>query len=189
VATGGQSNGRGEVKVWDGDGRLLLGASDHPSDVESVGFSPDGKWLLSGDTSGILKVRNAETGTVLWETTRGAPSTSATFSPDGQRVAAAGVPNAQVWDARTGTEVYTLRGSPTGFHCVRFNPDGQRLITCGDGIILWDMSTGQQALTLRSRCREAQFSADGSRIFSAGFDTSVGATQLMIWEAGPSAGP
>jgi WD40 repeat protein/predicted Ser/Thr protein kinase len=181
IATGGKSHERGEVKVWDCDGRQLLGVSDHAWDVTSVAFSPDRKWLLSGDGLGTVKVRNAETGKVLWEAGPNGPSASATFSPDGRWVAAAGAPDARVWDAATGKPLHNLPGgSPAGFHRIRFSPDGRRLITTGDGLLLWDLNTGQEALWLRGKYYEGRFSADGSRLFAVRWELTPA---LMVWEA------
>jgi WD40 repeat protein len=185
VATGGRSHEGGEVKVWDGDGRLVLGVRDHPTGVVSVAFSPDRRRLLSGDDGGTVKVRDAETGKVLWETGPGGPSASATFSPDGRWVAAGGG-KARVWDAATGAELHTLTGSPGGLECVRFSPDGQRLVAAGNEIILWDVTTGQEALRLKGGKFEVRFSADGSRLLAAGTNPTPA---VKVWEAAPAASP
>jgi WD40 repeat protein len=184
VATGGRSPEGGEVKVWDGDGRLLLGVRDHPSGVVSVAFSPDGRRLLSGGGE-TVKVRDVETGQVLWETGTGNPSASATFSPDGRWVAATGW-KVRVWDAATGAEVHTLTGNSGGASCVRFSPDGQRLVAGGDEIILWDVTTGQEALRLKGGNFEVRFSADGSRLLGA---VSQSTPAVKVWEAAPAADP
>ena len=154
VATGGKSQGQGEVKVWDEDGRLLLGVSDHGPNLVSVAFSPDQRWLLSGDFDGNLKLRDAEKGTMRWET-RGPPAEHATFSPDGRWVAAGGGTQVRVWDAATGERLHTLNVSANGAQCVRFSPDGQRLMTSTrEGtLILWDVTTGVEALRLKGGVR------------------------------------
>ncbi len=183
VATAGQSQGRGEVKVWDGDGRLLLNAGDHAPNVFSVGFSPDQKWLVSSDSGRTLKVRDAQTGKVRWEA-RG-PADQTTFSPDGRWVAGAAGSEVRVWDAATGEELHTLDASSMAVQCVRFSPDGQRLITSTrEGtIILWDVMTGVEALRLKGASGEVFFSADGARLFAAE------APGVKVWEAASAAGP
>ena len=184
VATGGRSHEGGEVKVWDGDGRLLLGVRDHPTGVVSVAFSPDRRRLLSCDDVS-MKVRDAETGKVLWETGPSNQSVYATFSPDGRWVAATGW-KVRVLDAETGAEVHTLTGSPRGLPRVRFSPDGQRLVAGGDEIVLWDVTTGQEALRLKGGDFEVRFSADGSRLLAAG---SHPTPAVKVWEVAPAAGP
>jgi WD40 repeat protein len=99
---------------------------------------------------------------------------------------AAGGWKARVWDAATGAEVHTLTGRPGGFPCVRFSPDGQRLVAGGDEIILWDVTTGQEALRLKGGSFEVRFSADGSRLLAAG---SQPTPAVKVWEGTPAAGP
>jgi eukaryotic-like serine/threonine-protein kinase len=189
VATGGGTRERSEVKVWDADGSLLLSANDHRHGVVSVAFSPDRRWLVSGDGGGTVKVRNATTGEVLWERTQAtwAPSATVTFSPDGLRVAAGdGWSKVRVWDSATGEELHALTGSAKGGNCVRFSPDGRRLVSSGiEGtILLWDTTTGVEALRLKGGYEEVWFSADGSRLFSAGGQPTAA---VKVWEA--AAGP
>jgi WD40 repeat protein len=202
VATGGSSREGGEVKVWDGDGRLVLGVSDHTSGVVSVAFSPDRRRLVSGEANGTVKVRDLGTGKVLWETVTSTPSVSitlspdgrfvmstpsvsATFSPDGRWVAATGW-DARVWDAATGAEVHTPTGNPRGLWCLRFSPDGRRLVAGGDEIILWDVATWQEALRLKGGGPEVRFSADGSRLLAAGTEPTPA---VKAWEAAPAGAP
>jgi WD40 repeat protein len=185
VATGGVANGRGEVKVRDGSGRQLLAANDHGKGVVSVAFGPDSRRLVSGDGNGTVKLRDVATREVLWEQTPHSLPAMVAFSPDGRRVAAAdGWSKARVWEAATGEELCVLTGANT--QCVRFSPDGQRLVSSGDSstVTVWDVTTGQEALGLGEGHREVWFSADGSRLFSAGWDLNPG---VKVWEAGPVA--
>jgi WD40 repeat protein len=152
--------------------------------VVSVAFSPDGRRLLSGDDVSV-KVRDAETGKVLWETGKSNRSVYATFSPDGRLVAATGW-SVRVLDAETGAEVHNLTGSPRGLPRVRFSPDGRLLVASSDEIILWDVTTGQEALRLKGANSEVRFSADGSRLLAAELQPTPA---VKVWEAAPAAGP
>ena len=52
------------------------------------------------------------------------------FSPDGQRIATGSSDTtAKVWDAASGTNLFTLRGHSAGIFSVAFSPDGQRIVT------------------------------------------------------------
>ena len=59
----------------------------HPSDVYSVGFSPDGTHVVSGCWDSSVRIWNATTGEIeriLMEHTNGVLSVA--FSPDGTRI-------------------------------------------------------------------------------------------------------
>jgi WD40 repeat protein len=98
----------------------------------------------------------------------------------------------KVWDASTGKEVRTLAGHRAAVTCVAFSPDGKRLAAGilaakkvltwePSEITVWDLDTGQAALTLRGHfdydVRALTFSPDGSRLASAGGDGV-----LKLWE-------
>jgi tetratricopeptide (TPR) repeat protein len=68
---------------------------------------------------------------------------------------------------------------------VAFSPDGARLASAGeDGAVrVWDVATGQEALTLRGHAgpvRRVAFSPDGGRLASAGGDGTV-----KVWDSTP----
>jgi WD40 repeat protein len=184
LVTAGGPNDWGEVKVWDEDGGLVLDLHDHRGNAVAAAFSPrpvGGLWrLVSVDFNGMLKMRNAQTGEVLWE--RRLSGHVFAFSPDGRLVAAPDSARAQVrvWDTATGEELPPLVPADR-IGSLRFSPDGRRLVGVDDQgtIVLWDMTTGQEALRLQGGGDEVRFSADGSRLLSAG------GWGVKIWEAAP----
>jgi WD40 repeat protein len=75
--------------------------------------------------------------------------TSASFSPDGQRLVTASFDNtARVWDL-SGRLLAELKGHQNEVRSASFSPDGQRLVTLGvDGTVkLWQMGGLDQLLT------------------------------------------
>ena len=91
---------RDEIKIWDTSGwRLETTIKVHPTDVESVAFSPDDRTLVSVDDLGFIH---------LWDRVTGASDTIASgqdrlscalFSPDGRSLAtASNDATVRIWD-------------------------------------------------------------------------------------------
>lgn len=107
------------VSVWDlaGDQRLLLLAG-HTRYVPAVGFSPDGKRLLSGSDDGTIRLWHSVTGRELM-TLRAHPRgvVRAAFSPDGTRLVTASASEdatVSIWRSASRDQVTTERNLETG---------------------------------------------------------------------------
>jgi WD40 repeat protein/serine/threonine protein kinase len=109
---------------------------------------------------------------------------SVAFSPDGQRVASAGVDRTiKIWNTRTGQETLAIEAHAGPITSVAYSPDGQRLASAsGDGSLrIWNALTGQEDVVIEGHADSVQsvaFSPDGRQLASAGFDTTV-----KIWDA------
>ena len=78
---------------------------------------------------------------------------SASFSPDGERVATASSDRtAVVWDTATGKKLGTLAGHTSVVTSVSFSPDGKRVVTASeDGTTrLWEADSGRELVCLVS---------------------------------------
>src|SRR5262249_39439043 len=107
----------------------------------AVAFDHDGARLASA--GGILDASGGAfvTGELrVWETASGkevlavrghaAPIVGVAFSPDGRRLASAGMDSAvKLWDATFGQQTLTLTGHDGLVTAVAFSPDGTRLAT------------------------------------------------------------
>ena len=129
--------------IWDlSSGRRSGWGNSHVSEVYDVAFSPDGRYLASGDDDG-----NA----ILWEVSTwwtddvnsqymapGGNVRAVAFSPDGQYLAAEGYDGSNtsvtIWDVNSGTRVRWLNAG--NVFAIAFRPAG-RYLAAGDedGII------------------------------------------------------
>ncbi|KAF8327463.1 WD40-repeat-containing domain protein [Cantharellus anzutake] len=109
---------------------------------------------------------------------------SASFSPDGYRIASASDGKTiLIWDTVTGDELKDLRGHSASITSVSFSPDGFRLAsTSKDNTIrIWDPVTGEALNVLQghaSSVASVSFSPNGFRVASASHDNTV-----RIWDA------
>jgi WD40 repeat protein len=123
----------------------------HSRGVNGVAFSPDGKRLASagGDGDASVKIWDSETGRLFLTLDghdRGIYDVA--YSPDGKLLASAGHDHTVVlWDATTGKPIRTIKGLEIHVMGVAFRPDAAQLATAdGDGVRIWDVETGREAL-------------------------------------------
>lgn len=108
---------------------------------------------------------------------------SVAFSPD-DKLLAAGTATGDIWmyQAQTGTPLFTCRGHVDGVWSLAFSPDGRTLVSASDDqtVRVWDMKTYECLLTLNqhtSRVRAVAFSPDGMWFASGSDDQSI-----RLWE-------
>ncbi len=172
----GESNGN--IRLWKGNSsnNFLIFEKNHPDQVWTIAFSPDGKTLASGGQNGYLYLWNVGTGRPYRQDSyvhHDSSVYSVAFSPDGQFLASGGGDGIiKLW--KTGTHLrLTHNGWKVGaeIHSVTFSPDGTTLASGGaDGaVVLWDINTntGTPRPLYSSGgdlVRSVAFSPDGSLI-------------------------
>jgi WD40 repeat protein len=184
------------LSVWNittGSHDLIIKVQDN---AKCVSFSPDGQ-RIAHDEYDTVKVRDATTGKLL-STFKGHPqklnlhSRRSTirrlcFSPDGNRIASAGM-DLKVWSTATGRELYD---AGSGNHSPVFSPDGKWLVTGGaagddyDRILVLDAWTGKKKITLQGHpgnytFNTMAFSPDGTRLVSC-----TGSKVIEVWDFPP----
>jgi WD40 repeat protein len=170
------------TKVWDADsGQEIIKFDDRPG---AVAFSPDGSRLALGGYRGISVV-DATTGKELYVT--GGPYFIYWYSVDGSRLFALGSGGVHIFDSTTGRELTTQRlpAGANGYNHAAISPDRRRLAVpyAKHRILLWDLTSGQEALTLRGHGEDVfhiTFTPDGQQLASVD-----GAGTMIVWNATP----
>jgi serine/threonine protein kinase len=161
----------------------LIRAFEHPDEVWSVAFAPDGRRFLSGGRDKVLHLWDAETGKELARLEgHSGPVEAVAFSPDGRRaLSGGGAPDnsLRLWNVETRKELHCMRGHG-GVVSVAFSPDGHRALSCGAwpdlSVRLWDLRSGKQLRLLEGHKRNvsaAAFLPNGQRLVSGSWDFSI----------------
>jgi WD40 repeat protein/tRNA A-37 threonylcarbamoyl transferase component Bud32 len=123
---------------------LLKTLTGHTNGVESVSFSPDGKYLASGSRDGIIKLWNVSDGSLI-RTFEGHNDSvhSVSFSPDGRYIASGSDDKTvRLWDTSSGVLVKKFKNHKGSVYQVVFSNDGRYLFSGGSDkkINIWDVN-------------------------------------------------
>jgi WD40 repeat protein/tetratricopeptide (TPR) repeat protein len=162
----------GTIKVWADPEKLsakstpLLALKGHQGAIVSVGFSSDGKRLLSTSADKTARVWDLEsTVPAIRMLERSGWSFVVRYSPDGQLIAAADGTSLRLWDAGTGRLVRELSaGGRARVEALAFSPTDHRLLAVGYGgqagvhhVALWDIDAGTERPPLSGATEEPNF--------------------------------
>ena len=197
------SGGNDALRVWDAATKedafppLLAAHGKTGLGFVAVAFSSDGRYLLTGQFDGTVRVWDGETGQpVGLLDTHKREIWGLVFSRDGRHlVSASSDGTVKLWDARRLDKEHLdgkserrippilTRVAGPGVN-VAFSPDGRRLATGGEEntVKIWDVETGKELQPpLRGHKGEIYtlaFSPDGRLIASAGEDSTV-----RVWDS------
>lgn len=125
--------------------------------VESVAFSSDGQYVLSGSIDGTATLWDISSGSLIKKISapKDAPDEGlkVAFSSDGLYGIAGGGNGLKLWDLSTGSEIRTI-GAPRRVRFISVASDNRYVLTGGwqsghfkplpAHMILWDMKTGNK---------------------------------------------
>ena len=164
----------------------------HTSFVNSVAFSPDGRFVLSSSDDRTLKLWDVATGKELRSFSGRGP---VAFSPDSRFILSGNLDKTlKLWDVATGKKLRSFSVNTHDVESVAFSPDGRFVLSGGCdrrdandifvcikvSMKLWDEATGKQLRSFMghtSWVRSAVFSPDGRFALSGSDDTT-----LKLWD-------
>lgn len=156
----------------------------HENAVNSVVFSPDGRFIASGSEDRSIRVWDAKTGqelNCLWGHEKAVASVA--YSPNGCWIASGSDDQTvRLWEAETGREFACLLGHEHAVAGVVFSPDGQRIASASwdKTVRVWHIEARQELACLRGHGQPVTgvaFSPDGWRIASASRDGTI-----RVWD-------
>jgi WD40 repeat protein len=142
----------GTIRVWEVDPRASLPElRGHTSYVYPVAYSPDGRWIASGDWDNRLRLWDARTGEACAVLDNGDLVKTLAFSPDSSRVVSARQDRLQVWEVATGRRVEEIQVPAPNILAVTFHPDGAMLAALdgSGGAAVFNAVTGAMVTRLR----------------------------------------
>ena len=135
----------GQHHDWPRNQQVLQG---HKAEVNTVTFSPDGRYIVSGSYDSTIQLWDAQTSGQLGNPLQGHTdwARSVAFSPDGRYIVSGSSDRTiRLWDAQTGGQVGNpLQGHTDSVNSVVFSPNGRHIVTGSSDktIQLWEAQTG-----------------------------------------------
>jgi WD40 repeat protein len=159
-------------RVFDASDGKLLDTLEGQGWVKVLGFSPDGKRLMTLQNKAVVWDLAAGRKIMEFPASGWWGNTTAGYSPDGSRIVTADLQGVvRIWNAESGTAV--TEPADAGQAVVwfsRFSPDGKTILTTHyeETCRLWDAANGKLLQTLTGQgSAGAGFSADGNVVMAA----------------------
>ena len=152
----------------------------HKADVNSVRYSPDGKYLACCGFDKTLKIWDVNTGNCIKTfPEQSIYVNSVSYSPDGKYLASvSGDIKIKIWDVNTGNCIKTFKGHNNYVESVSYSPDGKYLasVSWDRRIKIWDVNTGNCIKTFSGHnwhVISVSYSPDGKYLASGSRDKTI----------------
>ena len=186
VASAGDNR---EIKLWDLRKDTVTTLGSHTDTVNSIAFSPDGKFLVSGGDDYVIKLwdvqrkRHIVTREHITDRTRSQVK-AVSFSPSGEMIATGGR-HAKLWNAQTHNQITTFKHDEWVW-AVSFSTDGKLLATGDDTghINVWNLQSQRTVAQLHvdsNSVYAVQFSPNNQILAGGGYEGNVKLWKVSNW--------
>lgn len=173
-----------EIKLWDEKFRLLTTLQGHGKTVNSIAYSPDGKYLVSGSSDNTVKLWDASSGQMITSINADQKEVTAVcYSSDAKYVGSVGLNGTvKIWSAQSGNSIASFVDFKNALKTVVFSPDAKYIAAGGDNniIMIWDIDNAKLVENFPSNDKSVNalaFSDNGEMLVSVGNDAA-----LKIWD-------
>jgi len=164
--------------------QLIKELDDHKGPVNSIVFSPDGRFLASGSNDNNIKLWDAKTGKSVRAIMRHPASILCiAFSPD-SNIIASGLESGAInlWDVSYKERIKVLKNHTGPVLSMRFSPDGLFLASgsADKTIRIWNLESGNEVKAIAGHTNSINslaFSSDGKALFSGSSDGTI-----KVWD-------